>query len=180
MKRAGVCFLLVIVVHAATKIPEGRLPEMLAACNVASMLFCAGLLGGSETLVTIGFLFHIGVGFWAWLIDIAVNHETTPTSALVHILPLVLGFQIVRRKGVPSTTAWFGLGLWLMLQPISYFLTEPKLNVNLVHAGWEPVARHLPSVWVNHALNALGVAFGLFVAQAILRRKFASYEQAAT
>ncbi len=141
--------------HALVKLRAGTpLSEMLWACHVASAVLAAGFLAGERRAVAVGFLFHLGVGLPAYLLDAVHNLTTTPTSVLVHALPLGLGGPVVRRTGLPWHALPAAWALWIAAQALTWF-TDPELNINLVHAPWGPLARLVPGAWEARALNAL-------------------------
>jgi hypothetical protein len=172
MRRAsGGVLLAALALHAlVTKLPHGQLPEMLYACHVATAVMAIGLLANRPALAGVGFLFHLSIGFWAYLLDLCAARTTTPTSVLVHVLPLVFGFRELRRTALPRWTPFAAFGLFAILLPVSYFATPPALNVNLSHRPWPPVARFMPGLWITWAANLTGALVCLLLGDALLRR----------
>jgi hypothetical protein len=172
MQRVSGCVLFAaLVLHAlVTKLPYGLLPEMLFTCHVATALMAIGLLANRPALTGIGFLFHLSVGLWAYLLDVCATRTTMPTSVLVHVLPLVFGLREARRKALPRWTPLAAFGLYAILLPLSYFGTPPALNVNIAHRPWPPVARWMPALWITWTLNLTGVLVSLLFWDALLRR----------
>jgi len=134
----GAVLLVALAVHALTKLSDGTVGEMLFTCHVASVLLAVGLLTRRHLLVAVGFLFHLGVGLPTYLLDAAVTGRTTASSVLVHLLPLLAGGLEVRRRGLPRAAALWGLPLYAACALVSWFATDPALNVNLVRAPWGP------------------------------------------
>ena len=164
-REFAVAILLALVAHAAlTKVPD-LLPEMLYACHVASLILAIGLLTQRSILVGIGFVFHLGVGFPTWGLDIAVMQTTTPTSILVHVLPLLAGYFYLRKNGIPRLATAGALGMCALLVPISYWGTPPALNVNVVHRVWEPFADIFSSQVVYLSCNFAVAAVLMTLAQ---------------
>ncbi|HEX8819247.1 MAG TPA: hypothetical protein VF794_04935 [Archangium sp.] len=172
MRRGlGLALLAALGLHAATK-GQARLPELLWICHVASTLLAVGLLASVQGLVALGFLIHVGMGMPAFLIDVAFGERPSPTSWLVHLLPLVAGGVALRHTGLPPRTWLAAWGAVLILLAVSILLTPPALNINLVHEAWGPTKDVLPGVWpvrVFHALEALGLLFG---AELLLQRVY--------
>jgi hypothetical protein len=165
----GVLVLLAVGLHALTKADNGKLAEMLWACHVATSVIGLGLLAGAPRVVAIGFLFHAAIGCPAYLVDLVVSRTTTPTSVLVHVLPLTFGGLSVRRSGLPPRAPLIAWLFYLALQPVSFVLTDPALNVNLAHAVWEPIAGLVPGVWTSRLINATMALTFLVTAAAIVR-----------
>jgi hypothetical protein len=158
----GLTLLAALVLHAISKGQE-LLPEMLWLCHVASTLLAIGLLTSVRWLVATGFLIHLAMGMPGLLLEATFGERPSPTSWLVHILPLVAGGLALRRTGLPSrtwVTAWLTV---LVMLVVSIVATPPALNINLVHEAWGPTKTVLPGVWpvrVFHAFEALGFLFG--------------------
>jgi hypothetical protein len=165
----GVLVLLAVGLHALTKAGDGKLAEMLWACHVATTLTGIGLLAGAPRVVAIGFLFHAAIGCPAYLLDLIVSRTTTPTSVLVHALPLAFGGLSVRRSGLPPRAPLIAWIAYLALQPVSYVLTDPALNINLAHAAWEPIAGLVPGIWAARLINATMALTFLVTAAAVVR-----------
>jgi hypothetical protein len=157
------------VLHASTK-SGVHLQEMLWLCHVATALMAIGLLVGARRVAAAGFLFHPGFGTLAWLLDAVAMRETTPSSLLIHLLPLVIGSVEVRRNGWPRGLV---LPAWLFFTGcvlVSRWVTDPALNVNLSHAAWGPLASLTGGVWVAGALNSATMLGGFLLTNAVLRR----------
>jgi hypothetical protein len=171
MRRGlGLALLATLALHAATK-GLARLPELLWLCHVATVLIALGLWVTSRWLVAIGFLMHVALGMPAFLIDVAFGGERpSPTSWLVHFLPLVAGWFGLRHTGMPPRTWLAAWGTVLVTLIISILATPPALNVNLMHGAWGPMREVLPGVWsvrLFQSLEGLGLLFG---AQWLLQR----------
>jgi hypothetical protein len=170
MRRGlGIALLAALVLHAATK-GQARLPELLWLCHVASALLAVGLLASARWLVALGFLIHVGMGMPAFLVDVAFGERPSPTSWLVHILPLVAGGVALRHTGLPRRTWLAAWGTVLAMLVVSILATPPALNINLVHEAWGPTKDVLPGVWpvrIFHAVEALVLLFG---AELVLQR----------
>jgi hypothetical protein len=166
----GLALLATLALHAATK-GLARLPELLWLCHVATVLIALGLWVTSRWLVAIGFLIHVALGMPAFLIDVAFGGERpSPTSWLVHLLPLVVGWFGLRHTGMPPRTWLAAWGTVLVTLALSILVTPPALNVNLMHGAWGPMREVLPGVWpvrVFQSLEGLGLLFG---AQWLLQR----------
>lgn len=170
MRRGlGLALLAALVLHAATK-GQARLPEMLWVCHVASALLAIGLLTSVRWLVAVGFLVHVGMGMPAFLLDVLFGERPSPTSWLVHLLPLVAGWSELRHTGLPPRTWRAAWGIVLITFAVSILVTPPALNINVMHEAWGPMKGLFPGVWsvrVFHALEALGLLFG---AELLLQR----------
>jgi len=146
--------------HAVTKLPD-HLPEMLWVCHIASLVMAIGLFTGRHRLVAAAFLMHLAFGAPSWALDVIATRSTTPSSVLVHALPLLVGGLAVAARGWPRRVvlpAWISFSFAV---PVAYVLTPPALNVNLAHAPWPPLAALLPRPWMSWAFNA-GASLILF------------------
>lgn len=167
----GLLIFLALLIHAWDKAQRGILPEMLWFCHVASACIGVGILLRIPWLNAIGFLFHASIGLLGYLLDVFATGTTRLMSVVVHLLPLVLGGVAVRCMGYAEGTLWRTLVLFfLVVQPLSYFLTPPLLNVNLVFSPWPALAPWFPNIWLYRLFNALlGLAF-LSVGDLLLKR----------
>ncbi|HYH97126.1 hypothetical protein [Hyalangium sp.] len=165
----GLALVGALALHTASK-DAAHLQEMLWLCHVATLLMALGLLAGWHRWVAGGFLLHVAFGTVGWFIDVLETRDTTLSSVLVHMLPLVAGALEVRWKGWPSSVVlptWLFFTLWVIS---CHWTTDPALNVNMAHAPWGPLAHVLGGVWVSGAFNS-AVLLGLFVlTDAVLRR----------
>ncbi|UQA59187.1 hypothetical protein [Polyangium aurulentum] len=167
----GLVLLFALVLHAlVVKMPSGLLPEMLFACHIASVVLALGILLRRRDLVAVGFWFHAGVGLWGCLLDAIAAGTTTPTSVLVHVLPLVIGYGELKHREVPRWIPLGAFGLLVGAIVLSYLVTPPTLNVNMAHRVWPPVARIVPSLWASWAANLVLACVLLLVADRLLRR----------
>lgn len=154
---------------AMEKLRFGLLGELLWACHIASLGIGLGLLVGNRWLVAVGTLFHLAVGFPAYLVD-ALATTTTVASSVLHVASPIAGLIALRRNPWPKRTAWGALGLCLgLIAPCRWF-TEPALNVNLVFAPYKPIGSLLPSSGVSWFVNALLLAIALFTVERGMRR----------
>ncbi|HEY6726862.1 MAG TPA: hypothetical protein VI197_22675, partial [Polyangiaceae bacterium] len=148
--------------HAAHKLEHGLLAEMLWACLVASFSIGLGILTQRTWLVAVGTLFQVAVGVPAYALDVIVLRSTTVTSVLVHMLPPVAGLVTLRRGAAwPRWTPLAAGTLYVGLIPVSRWLTEPALNVNLAFRPWPPLAGLTASPWPTWLGNVAGMALVL-------------------
>lgn len=161
--------------HAAHKLEHGLFAEMLWACHVASLSIGVGILTRQTWLVAVGTLFHVAVGVPAYLLDVIVLGTTTVTSAVVHTLPPLAGLMTLRRDAAwPRWTPVAAGSLYVALIPISRWLTEPALNVNLAFRPWPPLAGLSASPWPTWLGNIAGMALLLPILDRWLRRWWAN------
>lgn len=161
-----------LALHASTKGLD-HLQEMLWLCHVGTGVMAVGLLAGWHRLVVAGFLMHVGCGTLGWAMDALVMHDTTLSSTLVHVLPLVFGVVEIRRRGWPSGVvlpAWLCFSAWVLC---CHWVTEPALNVNLSHAAWGPLAQVIGGVWISGVLNSGLMLVGFWLVNAVMRRLMA-------
>lgn len=165
----------VLSLHMFSKLERGLLGEMLWACHVASLLVGLGMLARQTWLVATGTLFHFGVGLPAYILDVVVLRSTTLTSVLVHVVPPLLGLQALRRvQAWPRWTPLTAAALYPCLIPVSRWLTEPALNVNLAFRPWAPLATVSPSPWLSWLGNLVATAVLLPLCDRWVRRWLAA------
>jgi hypothetical protein len=168
---AGGAVLISLALHAITKGPM-LLPEMLWACHVASFLIAIGILFQIPKLTAVGFLFHVALGLPGYLMDLIATGDTTFTSILVHLVPLIAGGMELWRRGFPHGTVFPCMMLYPVLVVISYWGTEPALNINLAHAPWTPIAQIFPQPWFSWVFNTMVSFLCLIAIERILRQVF--------
>ena len=174
----GVAMLAALGAHAWSLGAAGGgegLPHLLWSCHVASLVLGVGLLAERRWLVAAGFLFHVAIGFPAWLVEVLVTQGTfggatlighlLVTSIVVHALPLVAGAVCLGSEPLP----WRAVpAAWLMpivMIPVSRRLTPPEMNINLAHAVWPPLGDYFPSLWVFQTAMC-GVTLGALIVAA--------------
>ncbi len=123
-------------------------------------------------------LFHLAIGFPAWLVQVIVTRGTfggatlvphlLATSVVVHLLPIVTGIACLGRARLPKIALAAALAMQIVPVLLSRFATPPDLNVNLAHAPWPPVAAALPTVFRFQlaesaaAVVALAIVFAMW------------------
>jgi len=167
-----------LAVHALVMARHGwgELAHLLWSCHVATAALALGLLGGWSSLAWAGFLFHLAIGFPAWLIEVIVTRGTfgaaqfdgplLATSIVVHGLPLAAGFAVLGAARPPRAAIAIAWALQVALVPVSRALTPPVLNVNLAWAVWPPLTGAFPRLWMFQA--ALSAASLLLLLAAAL------------
>jgi hypothetical protein len=162
----GVTLLMVLAVHSRSMHPS----EMLWASDVSATVLAIGLVAGAPRLMAAGFLVPASCGFVLYLVQVWLDRGTTPTSLLIHTLPLAMGGWVLHRRGWPRGVAPWAWLFYFSLVPLCYFATDPSLNINVSHAPWRPVAglfTHLWAYWLANAAASLAV---FLVADALFRR----------
>ena len=158
-RGAGALLLVLSAVSVWRKSARGALGEELWLCNVSTVVQGLGLLLDVEILAATGFMAMAAMGFIGWSLDLFVE-GTTPISAAIHLTAMTAGLLEARRKALPFSAAIGAWVLWVGLQPLSFWLTDPALNVNVVYAPWPPFAGLIPSMTAYRVFNAfLAVAF---------------------
>ncbi|KYF71690.1 hypothetical protein BE15_39385 [Sorangium cellulosum] len=143
----------------------GRMGEMLFACHVAALAVALGLLAGAGWLVGPAFVFSVGVGIPAWLIEVIATRKVTLLSSAAHLAPPAAAALHLARRGLPSGSALSAWGTFVALLVLSFVATDPALNVNLAHRPSREMAAFAPTPWAARLLMA-GVTLGaLLVAE---------------
>lgn len=164
----GLALLGAFALHSASK-GAAHLQEMFWLCHVATALMVIGLLAGWHRMVAGGFVFHLGFGTLAWVLDVVATRATTFSSVLIHVLSLVAGAIEVKRKGWPSGVVlptWLFLSLWVVS---CHWTTDPALNVNVAHEAWGPLSHLMGGVWLSIMFNSAFALGGMVLSNAALR-----------
>jgi hypothetical protein len=164
----GALLLAALAVHTLAK-GHGQAWEMLWACHVASTVLALGVLTGRALPSAAGFLFHVGMGFPGWLLDVIATRTTSVTSVVVHLLPLAVGAVAAMRLGYPRRAYVFAWLLWVVLQPLS-LLAPPALDVNLVQSPWGPLARYVRDQHLYQLANAALALLTLYAVSRAIER----------
>lgn len=146
-RRWALLLLAIMAVHTYLKWTWGTLPELLWGCNVASFAIILGLWFRSPAVTGMAFLWHLGVGEPGWLVEVIRTGHTHWVSVLVHTLPALGAFLVLRRTGLPRSSPWLAFLMFVALVPLSHYLTPASLNVNLAHQRLEILQRHFPGIW---------------------------------
>lgn len=159
---AGAIVLVVFGVHAFVDMRGGPLGEIVWCCYLATWLLGGALIAGHRFGIGVGYLFHAAIGLPGYLADTATG-ATAGTGALaswaVHVLAPLIGGWAVLRIGL-AHRAWLGAWALLFVGQVLALFTDPKLNVNLVHQPWTPIAPLFASIWLYRAANLfLGLGF---------------------
>src|SRR5215211_2593059 len=133
-----------LVLHAMARSPS----QLLWACHEASLIIAIGLVLDLPRLIAVGVLFHASLGIPVYALDLIFRGETSITSVLLHTLPLAAGASVLWGRPLPHGIL---LPAWL-IQPASmiaaYLLTDPALNVMLVHERYGPTASWFSTLWI--------------------------------
>jgi len=136
-----------MALHTYLKYRWGTVSELLWGCNVASFVIVLGLWFRAPRLVGAGFLWHIYVGEPGYVYGVLQTGQTHWVSVLVHSLPTVAAFFSLRRTGLPRTSPYFAFLMFVVLVPISHYLTPPRMNINMAHQRLWILQRHFQGNW---------------------------------
>jgi len=145
-----------MVVHTCVKIHLGTLPELLWGCNVATCLIIVGLLTRNTVLVGACFLWHLCLGDPAFFIetlrsghaaDLFRGFSAGWSSVVVHSLPTLAAFRYLRRTGIHWGSPFVALLMFIVLVPLSHYLTPPAFNVNMTFVRFQPLRDLFPGNW---------------------------------
>lgn len=143
------------------KISQGIGAEMLFGCHVIALILAFGLLFDSRRIASLSLVFYAGLGVPMWLVDVIATQTTSLQSIIGHVVPPVAAAQYVVRRGMSGSAALWAFAIYLPLLFISYFFTDPALNVNLIHTPNTLVAYFAPGVWIARIFNVY-IALQLF------------------
>jgi hypothetical protein len=157
---ASVLLLVLLLIETLLKAKAGLLSEMLWVCYPATLMLAIGLLFDVALLSASGFLFHLCIGFPAYLLILASNEKTDCVSFLIHFLSPVIGLWAWRGKPLPFASSIFAISLVVVFIIMAYFFTAPKLNINLAFKLWEPIV--FLGFWQSHIIN-IGLILSLLL-----------------
>ncbi len=164
----AVVVLLAMIAHTYIKWRLGTPPELLWGCNVASFCIIAGLWFQSPRAVAVGFLWHVCIGDPAYLEEAIRSGHTGLTSVMVHSLPPLAAFFYLRRTGLPRSTPFLALALFIVLVPISHYLTPMALNINLAHDRLWFLKAQFPGNWSYRIAFCAGMLGVLLIGDQLL------------
>ncbi len=150
------------------KAQRGVAIELLWTCHVATCVLLLGLLLGRARWIACGCLFHLSIGFPAFILQVIYIEPATLQSWLVHICTPLAGLLALRGTRLPRWVPWLTLGLQLATLGAARLLTPPELNVNLAWGVWGKVRNWFPALWQMHVANTvvtlavLSLAWGLW------------------
>lgn len=152
-----------------------NLQQAFWACYWAALLLAAGILVRSDRMVSCGVIFFSGIGIPAWVMGRLMVERVDPTSALIHILPLLAGAAwLARTTALPRFSA---AGAWLIhVVPagMAWVFCDPAEHINLAHYSWPPLSDLLPRPWEFQifllAASAATVTLSTLVIGCVLRQ----------
>jgi hypothetical protein len=138
-----------LVLHAIAWSPS----QLVWACHVASLVIAIGFALDRPRWIAVGVVFHVGEGIPAYVLDAISAGDSSITSVLLHTIPVGAGLWALWGRPLPRgilVPAW-------LLHPgsmvVAYVLTDPALNVMLVHEPWQGTA-WFPALWMSWIANA--------------------------
>lgn len=156
--------LVAFLMHAALKLRDGLLPELLWGCNLTAVALVLGFAFEWDAVVGVAFLWRLGLGEPGFITGLFSGERYAWTTAFVHLVPTALAWFYLRRSGLRRGSALWAFALSLALIPLGRLLTPPELNVNFGHARVAWLARLFPGTWSYRValllLLALPLAFG--------------------
>jgi len=162
----GLLLLAALALHAYA---YGRpnLPYMAWSCHVATTCMAIGMLARKRTPVAAAWLFHVSIGFPAWMVELvttgakfgapAIEPGILASSIFVHCLPVIAGALWLRSFGYGMTARIVALAwaLQVFMIPISRALLAPVYNVNFAFTVWPAVASLFSRLWVFQTVISL-------------------------
>jgi hypothetical protein len=144
---------------------------LFSACDVAAVATAAGLLLRARRIVALALLFQLAVGLPAFLVGLVTTYVPTLTGVAVHLAPTAMGVAATGRRRWPPRAALVDWAAYVALLLITYVLTPPAMNLNLVHAIWPPLSKLFASTPAYHAAHAAAVLAALQTVAWATRRR---------
>jgi hypothetical protein len=167
-KVLALAVLLVMAAHTYVKWRLGTLPELLWGCNVASFALVVGLWIGNAPMVGMAFLWHLCVGDPAYVAGALQQGSWGWSSILAHSLPPLAGLAYLLQEGLPRSSPYLALLLFVALVPVSHYLTPAALNINLAHQRLGFLQRRFPGPWSYRLAFSAGMLSLLLLGDAAL------------
>lgn len=162
----GFGILALLAVHAYTR----SVPQLLWTCHVASFAIAIGTLLERTRLIAAGTVFHAGSGIPAYILDLLTADDNSPTSMLVHTVPIAVGLlELWRLGGLPRHANVYAWLLYLGTMVVAYLWSDPARNINLVHEVWPPMASVYTQLWTSWVGNLALAAVTLTLAERGIR-----------
>lgn len=137
MRRWGWVLVGLLLLHCVVKARAGMLWEVLWMCHLASGVLALGLILDLSAVSAAGFLFHLSIAIPAYLLHLASSGATNWTSAILHVVTPLIGWQAWKDRLLPSGAPWISFAMCLVVLLLSRAVTPPELNVNLAFKPWE-------------------------------------------
>jgi hypothetical protein len=123
--------------------------DMMWGCHLATLAIAVGCIANRKSIVFVGLLFHLGMGFGMWALDAATSSGFQLASVLMHVSPVAVAIVATRRVQVPWR-AVTGVGVFCMTSVALCRLITPRaLNINLAFAASPLMASALPTQWMQ-------------------------------
>jgi hypothetical protein len=166
----GLLVLVSVFVHFAARWTTERPIEVLWCCYASSVVLGVSLALAWDPGISAAAVFMIGIGLPTYLLDLVAGGSTgsrTVSAAFAHVTPSLAGYWYLSHAGL-SSRAWLGASVMFAVTQLLSLFTDRKLNINLVHSPWEPVAKWFQSMWLYRAVNLLLVAGACLAANVVL------------
>ena len=165
----GVALLAMMPLHVALRPEHGWI--LLAACDVVAIATAIGLLFRLPRVVAIAGLFAVAVGGPAIVAGTLSTYPMNPTGVILHVVPVIIGAHTIARHGLPRRAALIAWLVYIVLIAASVLLVPHRLNVNMVHRTWRPLA-HVFTIPGSFPLCLIAlVGLLLWLGEALIRRR---------
>ena len=104
LRLTGILAFLCYLVHASVHLLDARYEHLLWSCHTGAICVSFGLFFHQSRLNSIGVLL-LAAGFPLWLIAVATGGVFYPTTLLIHVVVLYLGFCGTKSLGI-SKMSW--------------------------------------------------------------------------
>jgi hypothetical protein len=164
----GFALLAMMPVHVALRPEHGWI--LLAACDVVGGVTAIGVVFRRPRVVAIAGLFAVAVGGPALVAGALTTYPMNPTGIVLHVAPVIIGAHTIVHHGLPrraALTAWL---VYVVLVITSMVVIPARLNVNMVHRTWRPLADvfTIPGTFQLSLIAFVGLL--LWLGEAIIRR----------
>lgn len=140
------------VIRLVDYINWGTPSQIWWSCHVANLMLAVGMLLSNLLLIRLATLWLL-LGLPPWGLDMALTKIVWPSSLLTHLGGAVLAVLVLAKVRMARGVWWLALLWFVALQLLSYWLTDPKYNVNAAFHGYGPTQYWFGSVWQYWLVN---------------------------
>lgn len=169
-RALAVLGLVAFLFHAALKLRDGLLPELLWGCNLTALALILAFAFEWDRVVGGVFVWRLVFGEPGFLAGLGSGERYVWTTAFVHVVPTALAALYLRRSGLPRGSAAWALMFSVLLVPLGHFGAPAALNVNFGHQRLPWLEAWAQGVWTYRGLSLMLMTLALGLGEWASRR----------